>query len=69
MSTIIYEPEPRYVVETANALSGVTGIRLRGAWNFEHAFHALEDATAHADRLAEDNEHVRVIDRAENEEN
>lgn len=64
MSKVIYEPSPRYVVEVANTVSGYGGHRHQGAWNFEHAFALASDAGALAKRLAEDNEFVRVIDRA-----
>lgn len=68
--TVVYTPRPRYVVETANTIESQTGERAPGLWNFGFAFHARNDAITAADRLAEDNEYVRVIDRAEtNEEN
>lgn len=68
MTTIVHEPKPRYVVEVANSISDYAGRRLQGAWNFAYAYDALTDAEAMADRMAEDNEYVRVIDRAENNE-
>lgn len=69
MSKTVYEPTPRYVVETANTLPTLTGGRVQGAWNFAYAFDLLRDAQNMAVRMAEDNEYVRVIDRADNEEN
>lgn len=68
MTTTVYEPKPRYVVEVANSINDYAGRRHQGAWNFAYAYDALTDAEAMADRLAEDNEYVRVIDRADNEE-
>lgn len=67
--TVIYGPKPRYVVETANTIVGLAGRNYLGAWQFRFAFHQEADAKAAADRLAEENEHVRVIDRTESEEN
>lgn len=64
MSTV-YEPRPRYVVEVANSISNIVGHRMVGAWNFSYAYLHLSDAQAMAERLAEENEYVRVIDRAE----
>lgn len=32
-------------------------------WSFRRAFKTIEDATAYADRIAEDFEYVRVVDR------
>lgn len=68
MSVTVYKPVPRYVVETAETFDTPTGQRFPGAWNFAFAFYDATDARAAADRLAEEHEYVRVIDRAENEE-
>lgn len=56
----------RFVVEVGRNeydmnpyLSGVT------VWAFERAFHELRDAESYAERIAEDNAHVRIVDRGE----
>lgn len=68
--TVAYVPRPRYVVERANTITSFTGQRCQGAWEFVFAFNDMQDAIAAADREAEDNEWVRVIDRtADDEEN
>jgi hypothetical protein len=72
MVATTYEPKPRYVVEVANTISySVSGARHAGAWEFRYAFEQEMDAYAAADRLAEEHEFVRVIDRRteNNEEN
>jgi len=70
--TVIYEPAPRYVVETADTIANVTGERMAGRWEFAFAFANRGEAMMTADRLAEDREYVRIIDRnptTDNQEN
>lgn len=71
MAEVVYRPEPRYVVERADSISALGGGRHPGGWNFEYAFELLHDAETKAARMSEENEYVRVIDRAatENKEN
>lgn len=66
--SIVYEPKPRYVVETADVVSFGSDEH-PGAWNFHYAFERLDDAMAMADRLAEEHQYVRVIDRHATKEN
>lgn len=69
MSAEIHRPQPRFVVETADTIIAYGGARSQGMWRFAFAFDLESDAITQANRLAEDNEFVRVIDRtATNEE-
>lgn len=61
--SIVYAPKPRYAVEVANTISKITGGRMQGAWDYRFGFHNLDDAVSAADRLAEEHEFVRVVDR------
>lgn len=72
MSKTIYEPKPRYLVESGEgsyvqkepdwvAPPELTAIH----WSFDKAFNQEKDAISYADRMAEDHEFVRVIDREE----
>lgn len=72
MSETIYEPKPRYEVQLGEAsyleeFDASNGTYVKTCtttyWNFDAAFNQKKDAISYADRLAEDNEYVRVIDR------
>ena len=74
MSKIIYQPRISFEVQIGEGnyvqklpqweadpeLTHVT-------WRFSAAFNQKDDASAYADRMAEDHEFVRVIDREEKE--
>lgn len=76
MSETIYEPKPRYEVQRGEAeyiegFDATKGIYAKTltttSWSFDKAFNLKSDAITYADRMAEDHEFVRVIDREEKE--
>lgn len=74
METEIANLSRRYVVQTAETAEEWTAhypdskiVKSEEVvdWTFHRAFKTIEDATAYADRIAEDFEYVRVVDKGE----
>lgn len=67
MSDVVVVVRPRYVVEVGEVtlLGDMCGtvVGESWSWSFRFAFDALDDAEAAARRLAEEHEHVRIVDR------
>ena len=64
---VVADVRPRFVVEVGEieSIENVSGVVIGESlsWSFRFAFDALTDAEAAARRLAEELEHVRIVDR------